>query len=89
MHRKDVVFSKMFVLRSMGNELVPSPLKCIFNIPKDVKYDKCKVFSVGVIMSEWSHNVDLLQFRWRLFHTITRNTIVFCLKQMHLLKFFL
>ena len=26
MHRKGVVFSKMFVLRSMGNELVPSPL---------------------------------------------------------------
>ena len=26
MRRKDVVFSKMFVLRSMGNELVPSPL---------------------------------------------------------------
>ena len=25
MHRKGVVFSKMFVLRSMGNELVPSP----------------------------------------------------------------
>ena len=26
MRRKCVVFSKMFVLRSMGNELVPSPL---------------------------------------------------------------
>ena len=26
MRRKGVVFSKMFVLRSMGNELVPSPL---------------------------------------------------------------
>ena len=26
MHRKGVAFSKMFVLRSMGNELVPSPL---------------------------------------------------------------
>ena len=26
MRRKDVVFSQMFVLRSMGNELVPSPL---------------------------------------------------------------
>ena len=25
MRRKGVVFSKMFVLRSMGNELVPSP----------------------------------------------------------------
>ena len=25
MHMKGVVFSKMFVLRSMGNELVPSP----------------------------------------------------------------
>ena len=27
MRRKGVVFSKMFVLRSMGNELVPSPLQ--------------------------------------------------------------
>ena len=27
MRRKGVVFSKMFVLRSMGNELVPSPQK--------------------------------------------------------------
>ena len=27
MHRKRVVFSKMFVLRSMENELVPSPLQ--------------------------------------------------------------
>ena len=26
MRRKGVVFSKMFVLRSMGNEFVPSPL---------------------------------------------------------------
>ena len=26
MRRKGVVFSKMFVLRSMGNELVPLPL---------------------------------------------------------------
>ena len=26
MRRKGVVFSKMFVLSSMGNELVPSPL---------------------------------------------------------------
>ena len=25
MRRKCVVFSKMFILRSMGNELVPSP----------------------------------------------------------------
>ena len=27
MRRKVVVFSKMFVLRSMGNELVPSPIE--------------------------------------------------------------
>ena len=26
MRRKGVVFSKMFVLRSLGNELLPSPL---------------------------------------------------------------
>ena len=29
MRRKGVIFSKMFVLRSMGNELVPSPQKDI------------------------------------------------------------
>ena len=38
MHRKGVVFSKMFVLRSMGNELVPSPLmiytKKVFAVEK-------------------------------------------------------
>ena len=28
MRRTCVVFSKTFVLGSMGNELVPSPLKC-------------------------------------------------------------
>ena len=34
MRRKGVVFSKMFVLRSMGNELVPSPHigKCVYKV---------------------------------------------------------
>ena len=32
MRRKGVVFSKMFVLRSMGNELVPSPLVYMYII---------------------------------------------------------
>ena len=31
MRRKGVVFSKMFVLRSMGNELVPSPRYFVSN----------------------------------------------------------
>ena len=34
MRRKGVVFSKMFVLRSMGNELVPSPLQYVATYDK-------------------------------------------------------
>ena len=47
MRRKGVVFSKMFVLRSMGNELVPSPLKrvCAFVVNKYIDIVIISLFS--------------------------------------------
>ena len=38
MHRKGVVFSKMFVLRSTGNELVPSPHKANCTILPNIEF---------------------------------------------------
>ena len=49
MRRKGVVFSKMFVLRSMGNELVPSPL---YTAP----YDK---INHGLKLVNLSSNCDV------------------------------
>ena len=54
MRRKDVVFSKMFVLRSMGNELVPSPLVCICFISCIIR----GMASVGVFIAVNTVNAE-------------------------------
>ena len=46
MRRKGVVFSKMFVLRSMGNELVPSPLVFCFDKSSNGRETSAKIISV-------------------------------------------
>ena len=66
MRRKGVVFSKMFVLRSMGNELVPSPLYArLFRNANDVLFrDSWKILIIYLFIANYI-NVDLIKISRR------------------------
>ena len=101
MRRKGVVFSKMFVLRSMGNKLVPSPqmksAKELFNQMKSVLVVKSATYThsvmvktsicIVVTLQTFSVNISLNRSSFERFFGLFEVSIIFLNRSFFLLIF--